>query len=62
MREPAGKTAFVTGVSVLCPGFVRTRIGESGRNRPARYGPAAKPKRAGGHVLTRRATRCARRR
>jgi NAD(P)-dependent dehydrogenase (short-subunit alcohol dehydrogenase family) len=28
------------GVSVLCPSFVRTRIGESGRNRPARYGPA----------------------
>lgn len=23
------------GVSVLCPGFVRTRIAESGRNRPA---------------------------
>jgi NAD(P)-dependent dehydrogenase (short-subunit alcohol dehydrogenase family) len=28
------------GVSVLCPEFVRTRIGESGRNRPARYGNA----------------------
>ena len=27
------------GVSVLCPYFVRTRIGESGRNRPERYGP-----------------------
>ncbi|HEX3114265.1 MAG TPA: SDR family NAD(P)-dependent oxidoreductase [Bradyrhizobium sp.] len=27
------------GVSVLCPGFVRTGIGESGRNRPQRYGP-----------------------
>jgi len=27
------------GVTVLCPGFVRTRIGESGRNRPERYGP-----------------------
>jgi NAD(P)-dependent dehydrogenase (short-subunit alcohol dehydrogenase family) len=26
------------GVSVLCPEFVRTRIGESGRNRPTRYG------------------------
>jgi NAD(P)-dependent dehydrogenase (short-subunit alcohol dehydrogenase family) len=26
------------GVSVLCPDFVRTRIGESGRNRPDRYG------------------------
>jgi NAD(P)-dependent dehydrogenase (short-subunit alcohol dehydrogenase family) len=28
------------GVSVLCPGFVRTGIGESGRNRPDRYGQA----------------------
>ena len=26
------------GVSVLCPHFVRTGIGESGRNRPGRYG------------------------
>jgi NAD(P)-dependent dehydrogenase (short-subunit alcohol dehydrogenase family) len=26
------------GVSVLCPHFVRTRIAESGRNRPERYG------------------------
>jgi NAD(P)-dependent dehydrogenase (short-subunit alcohol dehydrogenase family) len=26
------------GVSVLCPGFVRTRIAESERNRPARAG------------------------
>jgi NAD(P)-dependent dehydrogenase (short-subunit alcohol dehydrogenase family) len=26
------------GVSVLCPSYVRTRIGESGRNRPGRYG------------------------
>jgi NAD(P)-dependent dehydrogenase (short-subunit alcohol dehydrogenase family) len=31
------------GVSVLCPGYVRTRIGESGRNRPQRYGPALAP-------------------
>ena len=28
------------GVSVLCPEFVRTRIGESARNRPQRYGQA----------------------
>jgi len=26
------------GVTVLCPEFVRTRIGESARNRPERYG------------------------
>lgn len=26
------------GVTVVCPGFVRTRIAESGRNRTARYG------------------------
>lgn len=31
------------GVSVLCPGFVRTRIGESGRNRLPRYGGAPSP-------------------
>ena len=34
---------FGIGVSVLCPGFVRTRIGESQRNRPQRYGPAQIP-------------------
>jgi NAD(P)-dependent dehydrogenase (short-subunit alcohol dehydrogenase family) len=28
------------GVSVLCPGYVRTRIGESGRARQERYGGA----------------------
>ena len=28
------------GVSVLCPHFVRTAIGDSGRNRPDRYGKA----------------------
>ena len=31
------------GISLLCPGFVRTRISESGRNRPERYGPAQTP-------------------
>lgn len=31
------------GVSVLCPGFVRTQIPTSARNRPARYGAASKP-------------------
>ena len=31
------------GVSVLCPGFVRTGIGESGRNRPERYGETQTP-------------------
>jgi NAD(P)-dependent dehydrogenase (short-subunit alcohol dehydrogenase family) len=29
---------FGIGVSVLCPSFVCTGIGESGRNRPGRYG------------------------
>jgi NAD(P)-dependent dehydrogenase (short-subunit alcohol dehydrogenase family) len=28
------------GVTVICPGYVRTRIGESGRNRQQRYGLA----------------------
>jgi NAD(P)-dependent dehydrogenase (short-subunit alcohol dehydrogenase family) len=36
--EPLG-----IGVTVLCPGFVRTRISESGRNRPARYGRGETP-------------------
>ena len=31
------------GVTVLCPGFVRTRMPESARNRQTRYGPAAQP-------------------
>ncbi|WP_325355583.1 SDR family NAD(P)-dependent oxidoreductase [Acidisoma sp.] len=31
------------GVTVICPGFVRTRIMESGRNRPDRYGSARTP-------------------
>src|SRR5215472_11781310 len=30
---------FGIGVSVLCPGVVRTNILESARNRPERYGP-----------------------
>ena len=34
---------FGIGVTVLCPGFVRTRIGESGRNRPERYGATQTP-------------------
>lgn len=34
---------FGIGVSVLCPGFVRTRIGESGRNRPEQYGATQVP-------------------
>lgn len=28
------------GVTVLCPGFVRTEIGNASRNRPQRYGPS----------------------
>ena len=39
----AGIKPLGIGVTVLCPGFVRTRITESGRNRPARYGPSQKP-------------------
>lgn len=36
--EPLG-----IGVSVLCPGFVKSRIGESARNRPQRYGAPRPP-------------------
>lgn len=35
------------GVSVLCPGFVKTLIHESGRNRQTQYG-GVQPERAGG--------------
>lgn len=31
------------GVTVVCPGFVRTRISEAVRNRPERYGAALSP-------------------
>ena len=31
------------GVSVLCPGWVDTRINESARNRPSRFGPSPQP-------------------
>lgn len=43
--EPLG-----IGVRVLCPGFVRTRISESGRNRPdrCRPDPGAGPHKPGG--------------
>jgi len=34
---------FGIGVSVLCPGFVRTNILDSARNRPKRYGPTTPP-------------------
>lgn len=34
---------FGIGVSVLCPGFVRTRIHESARNRQERYGSSEAP-------------------
>ncbi len=37
----AGATGV--GVSVLCPGWVQTRIAESGRNRPAGEGGPAEP-------------------
>jgi NAD(P)-dependent dehydrogenase (short-subunit alcohol dehydrogenase family) len=36
--EPLG-----IGVTVVCPGFVRTRISDSGRNRHGRYGLARRP-------------------
>ncbi len=43
------------GVTVLCPGFVRTRISGSGRNRPQRYGPMPipNPESAAGKLVAR---------
>lgn len=40
------------GVTVICPGFVRTRISESARNRPTRCGPQKKPDPASRAVAT----------
>jgi NAD(P)-dependent dehydrogenase (short-subunit alcohol dehydrogenase family) len=37
---------FGIGVSILCPGIVRTNILESARNRPERYGPTTPVDRA----------------
>ena len=37
---------FGIGVSVLCPAFVATRMPESGRNRPTRFGGAQVQRRA----------------
>lgn len=41
------------GVTVLCPGYVRTQIGQSDRNRPQRYGPspAIDPASPGGLIV-----------
>jgi NAD(P)-dependent dehydrogenase (short-subunit alcohol dehydrogenase family) len=39
------------GVSVMCPGGVRSRIGEAGRNRPAEYGGPEAPSPVPGDVV-----------
>lgn len=45
------------GVTVVCPGFVRTRIADSVRNRPARYGsmPCPDPASVAGALAARQA-------
>jgi len=45
MSEGLAKTVapLGIGVTVLCPGFVRTRIWEIEHNRPERYGPPLTP-------------------
>jgi NAD(P)-dependent dehydrogenase (short-subunit alcohol dehydrogenase family) len=54
--EPEG-----IGVSILCPGSVSTRIGESKRNRPEEFGgPETWAPRPGGPDVTPRATATAR--
>jgi NAD(P)-dependent dehydrogenase (short-subunit alcohol dehydrogenase family) len=40
------------GVSVLCPGWVNTRITEARRNRPAGLGPGRAPKAAEGPIAS----------
>jgi len=42
---------FGIGVSVLCPAFVATRMPESGRNRPTRFGGAQVQRRAANDPL-----------
>jgi NAD(P)-dependent dehydrogenase (short-subunit alcohol dehydrogenase family) len=37
LRHELSAIGSPVGVSVLCPGFVRTRIADADRNRPARY-------------------------
>jgi NAD(P)-dependent dehydrogenase (short-subunit alcohol dehydrogenase family) len=39
LRHDLAAVGSPVGVSVLCPGFVRTRIAEADRNWPARLGP-----------------------
>jgi NAD(P)-dependent dehydrogenase (short-subunit alcohol dehydrogenase family) len=39
LRHDLAVAGAPVGVSVLCPGFVRTRIAEADRNWPARLGP-----------------------
>jgi NAD(P)-dependent dehydrogenase (short-subunit alcohol dehydrogenase family) len=39
LRHDLAAIGSPVGVSVLCPGFVRTRIAEADRNWPARLGP-----------------------
>jgi NAD(P)-dependent dehydrogenase (short-subunit alcohol dehydrogenase family) len=40
------------GVSILCPGFVKTRIHESRRNRPQTYGPDTRVVSPEGQAIT----------
>jgi NAD(P)-dependent dehydrogenase (short-subunit alcohol dehydrogenase family) len=40
LHHELAATGSAVGVSVLCPSWVKTRIGESGRNWLGRYGPA----------------------
>jgi NAD(P)-dependent dehydrogenase (short-subunit alcohol dehydrogenase family) len=48
LHHEMSMTGSNVGVSVLCPGWVNTRIHQSGRNRPAAAGPAreVRPERA----------------
>ena len=43
LERAANATYEAFGNVHVCPGFVRTRIWQSGRNRPVRYGPMQTP-------------------
>jgi NAD(P)-dependent dehydrogenase (short-subunit alcohol dehydrogenase family) len=55
LREDLRLAESPVGVSVLCPGFTRTRMNDSGRSWPERLGPPPADGLAPGHPLLREA-------